>query len=271
MKKNETSLAIIIGLLCGGISLPTKAQELISPEETIAPEIISDTNILEDFSVPVEISEAIEKSDEQIVVPEPIPTPMVEPDTMPAPSNELEQMPEQVIESETTETAPKETLPDKTSEITYTWTDFVAGKHCTSGDKFGTENKEITNLIFSYCNYPKGDAWQKWLNTFRSAKKDFLVQQDMKETNLFIRYLKIIPHLLFEVHNTQNKKTDTLGKLDQIESFILKRNTAETIEYIQSIQNDSLRLALQPVLNEGKNLLKIQNELEKPTGEAKND
>lgn len=228
---------ITLSILCGLILVATKqshAQEL-PPEEQLPTEL--DVGIIESedslFEAPSQESPLQEE---------------VKPES-------AEEAPIISIENVLPQTEPTKT------KITYTWDDFLNGKHCTDADIFNTNDPEISRLILSYCKHPQNDAWKHWLNSFRDIKKEFIIQQIAKENNNFIKYLKIIPYLLFEVHDTAAKGNDFTAQLNQIESAILKRDTAQAVRLIETINNDSLKLALHPILNEGKNLLKIQQGL----------
>lgn len=223
---------ITLSILCGLILVATKqsnAEEQIPVElniETIETEL-NESPVVPESALPEEVQSEMIK-EEAPILPE-------------------------------TDVLPQPELPQ--TEITYTWADFLNGKHCTDADIFNTNDPEISRLILSYCKHPQNDAWKHWLNSFRDIKKEFIIQQIAKENNNFIKYLKIIPYLLFEVHDTTAKGNDFTAQLNQIESAILKRDTAQAVRLIETINNDSLKLALHPILNEGKNLLKIQQGL----------
>ncbi len=149
--------------------------------------------------------------------------------------------------------------PHQKVATSYTWKDFQAGLPCQASDILDENNKEISNLIYSYCKLPEMDAWQKWQDSFREGKRTYLIQQRLKEKTKYIKYLKVLPHLLFDVYKTNATGSSLAEQLDQIETLIAKRQTHKAVEMLKNITDDQARLALNPALTEGTHLIEIQN------------
>ncbi len=159
----------------------------------------------------------------------------------------------------------QEVVPSALPDTLYTWQDFITGKKCLTTDQFITQNSTQIDFIRSACQNQK--IWGQWLHTFREDKKTLLIQTTMKEKSKYLKYLKVIPYLLFDMHNTQNKNSDIHGTLDQIETAILNRQPQKVLNLMTNIQDANMQLDLHNTLLETEKLIKIQNLLEQNTVE----
>lgn len=153
----------------------------------------------------------------------------------------------------------------------YSWQDFQSGKPCQPSEIFDDSHKEISNLIYSFCKFPDTDPWQKWLGTFREGKRTYYVQKTLSEKTKYIKYLKTIPYLLFDVYQTKTTGNSLADRFDQIETLIAKRQTQKAVQLLKDIPDELARLSLNTALMEGNHLLEIQKFLNNHSSEGENN
>ena len=153
----------------------------------------------------------------------------------------------------------------------YSWLDFQSGKPCQPSEIFDDSHKEISNLIYSFCKFPDTDPWQKWLGTFREGKRTYYVQKTLSEKTKYIKYLKTIPYLLFDVYQTKTTGNSLADRFDQIETLIAKRQTQKAVQLLKDIPDELARLSLNTALMEGNHLLEIQKFLNNHSSEGENN
>lgn len=153
----------------------------------------------------------------------------------------------------------------------YSWQDFQSGKPCQPSEIFDDSHKEISNLIYSFCKFPDTDPWQKWLGTFREGKRTYYVQKTLSEKTQYIKYLKTIPYLLFDVYQTKTTGNSLADRFDQIETLIAKRQTQKAVQLLKDIPDELARLSLNTALMEGNHLLEIQKFLNNHSSEGENN
>jgi len=148
----------------------------------------------------------------------------------------------------------------------YTWSDFLMGKSCRQhlihlqNLPFATNDQEnLKKQMQTYCLDSEG-LWKDLLISFRRSKKDLLVNQTLNE-NSFVRYLKVVPLLLFDLHMSHPSGNTLLAQLDRIQNAIRNKNPEQVLELMQNLSPNQ-QLFLMPIFNEAASLVDFQKALE---------
>ena len=250
---------------------------VIEEEQTEIQEEVETLPAIEedDFLVATEVAEEPQENSENTeeIIPD---TSLENEATQTEQIEESEQTSEESPEEESAAINEEESSNSQTDSknkflTSYSWQDFQSGKPCQPSEIFDDSHKEISNLIYSFCKFPDTDPWQKWLGTFREGKRTYYVQKTLSEKTKYIKYLKTIPYLLFDVYQTKTTGNSLTDRFDQIETLIAKRQTQKAVQLLKDLPDELARLSLNTALMEGNHLLEIQKFLNNHSSEGGNN
>ena len=155
-----------------------------------------------------------------------------------------------------------------TPEINYTWADFLIGESCRddfallSGLPFLTpEQEKLKNEMTTYC-LSSVSVWDDLKKIFRQNKKSLLLNQNAKEEWFVIRYVKMIPIYLWDIHNANPRGHTLQDKLDKIQNAIDNKKLEKVLALMQDL-SPSQQLFFMPLFNEITQLLDFKQDLGK--------
>lgn len=153
-------------------------------------------------------------------------------------------------------------------KINYTWSDFLVRESCRDdfalleGLPFLTpEQEKLKSEMMTYC-LSDISVWDNLKKIFKQNKKSLLMNQVAKEESFIIRYVKVLPLYLLDIHNTDPKGNKLQDKLDRMQNAIDDKKLEKVLVIMQDL-SASQQLFFMPLFNEITQLLDFKQELEK--------
>ena len=154
--------------------------------------------------------------------------------------------------------------------------DFLTNKDCRpllKGLATHSEPSALYNNLKVSCLEEKPLAWDHLLNTFRKEKRQLLFHQMLKSNTSYVKYLYIVPHLLFDIQNTKPTGNRPDATMDRIEQAIIDRQMDNILPLIDRLP-DSWKNELRHTQVLTKRLIELKDQLDnlnESEQEAKND
>ena len=144
--------------------------------------------------------------------------------------------------------------------LTYTWGDFLMENSCLTDFNrledlavLSEEQNGLRDKMQTYCA-GKITVWDNLLLLFRQNKKALLIDKVSKENTSFIKYVKVLPYYLFNIHNQHPQGEGLSAKLDRIQNAIQNKNPEQVILFMQALSPNE-QLFFMPLFNEANSLI----------------
>ena len=158
--------------------------------------------------------------------------------------------------------------PEQVIFTKYSWADFLSGESCqldytalNSVSFLTQEQEKLKNEMMSYCFSPNA-VWNSLKLTFRQNKKTLLMNQLQKNENFVMRYVKMLPLFLWDVHNTSPKGNTLTDNLDRIQIAIDDKRPEKVLTLMQDLSPNQ-QLFFMPLFNEVNRLIDFKQHLER--------